>query len=96
LTTHVIDPNVDEAREHLLQSLLVSGAIERYGFARGMEPVPAATPRVNLTGDPYFTDGLRFVVMLSGSMTTPPEKAEFLEWVSSGDPVRLMKEAAEP
>jgi hypothetical protein len=96
LTTHVIDPNVDEAREHLLQSLLVSGAIERYGFVRGMEPVSAATPGANLTGDPYFTDGLRFVVMLSGSSTTPPEKAEFLEWASSGDPVRLMNEPAEP
>ena len=96
LTTHVIDPNVDEAREHLLQSLLVSGAIERYGFVRGMEPVPPSVPRVNLTGDPFFTDGRRFVVMLSGRTTTGPEEAEFLEWLSSGDPVELMQDSAAP
>ena len=96
LTTHVIDPNVDEAREHLLQSLLVAGAIERYGFVRVMDPVPPTQPRANLTGDPYFTDGLRFVVMLSGRNTTAPEEAEFLEWLSSGDPVRLMKESTAP
>jgi hypothetical protein len=93
LTTHVIDPNVDEAREHLLQSLLVAGAIERFAFVGGMAPVPQSQPRQNLTGDPYFTDGLRFVVMLSGSRMTPPEEAEFLEWRNSADPVRDAKQA---
>ena len=87
LTTHVIDPNVDEAREHLLQSLLVSGAIERFAFAQGMPPVSASEPQSNLTGDPYFTDGLRFVVMLSGDKMTAPEDAEFLEWRNSVDPI---------
>jgi hypothetical protein len=87
LTTHVIDPNVDEAREHLLQSLLVSGAIERFAFAQGMPPVPASEPQSNLTGDPYFTDGLRFVVILSGDKMTAPEDAEFLEWRNSVDPI---------
>ncbi len=94
LTTHVIDPNVDEAREHLLQSLLVAGAIERFAFVQGMAPVPASEPRANLTGDPYFTDGLRFVVMLSGSGTTPPEDAEFLEWRNSADPIEQSQKAA--
>jgi hypothetical protein len=95
LTTHVIDPNVDEAREHLLQSLLVSGAIKRFAFARGMPPVPASDPQVNLTDDPYFTDGLRFVVMLSDNRITPPEEAEFLEWRSSADPIE-QSQGAQP
>jgi hypothetical protein len=94
LTTHIIDPNVDEAREHLLQSLLVAGAIERFAFVQGMAPVPASEPKTNLTGDPYFTDGLRFVAVLSGTRVTPPESAEFLEWRSSADPIRDAQEAA--
>jgi len=92
LTTHVIDPNVDEAREHLLQSLLVAGAIERFAFVTGMAPVSAADPRRNLTDDPYFTDGLRFVVLLSADGMTAPEDAEFLEWRKSADPIRDAKQ----
>jgi hypothetical protein len=88
LTTHVIDPNIDEAREHLLQSLLVSGAIERFAFVQGMPPASPSEPYQNLTGDPYFTDGLRFVVMLSSGGMTSPEQVEFLEWRNSADPIR--------
>ncbi len=91
LTTHVIDPNVDEAREHLLQSLMVAGAIERFAFVHAMQAAPASQPYRNLTEDPYFTDGLRFVVMLSEDGTTPPEEIEFLEWQNSADPVQEMQ-----
>jgi len=93
LTTHVIDPNVDEAREHLLQSLMVAGAIERFAFVRGMEPVSAEEPSLNLTDDPYFTDGFRFVVMLSDNGTTPPKDVEFLEWQTSADPILKAQDA---
>jgi hypothetical protein len=92
LTTHVIDPNVDEAREHLLQSLLVAGAIERFAFVTGMAPVPPAEPRRNLTDDPYFTDGLRFVALLSSDGMTPPEEAIYLEWRKSADPIQDAKQ----
>lgn len=51
-----------------------------------------AAPNQNLTGDPYFTDGLRFVVMLSDDGTTPPEDVEFLEWRNSADPIRGAQE----
>jgi hypothetical protein len=93
LTTHVIDPNVDEAREHLLQSLMVVGAIERFAFVEGMAPVPPEAPRKNLTDDPYYTDGLRFVAMLAGDRVTPPEDMEFLEWRESADPLRDVSES---
>jgi hypothetical protein len=94
LTTHVIDPNVDEAREHLLQSLMVAGAIERFAFVQGMAPASEAKPYHNLTGDPYFTDGLRVVVMLSDNVMTPPEDVEFLEWRNSVDPILEAQEKA--
>jgi hypothetical protein len=89
LTTHVIDSNVDEAREYFLQSLIVAGAVEQFAFIEGMEPAPRSSPRVNLTGDPYFTDGLRAVIILAREGIVPPEEALFLEWQNSRDPLAL-------
>lgn len=86
-TTHVIDPNVDEAREHLLQSLMVAGVLRRFAFVAGVPAAPASAPRVNLTDDPYFTDGLRLFVQLNGRGTTSPEDVEFLDWQKSRDPL---------
>ena len=64
LTTHTIDPDVDEARDYLLQDLGFSGYVDRIGYANGVGPAPRTAPRHNLTGDPYFTDGQRLVVFL--------------------------------
>lgn len=86
-TTHVIDPNVDEAREHLLQSLMVAGAVERFAFVAGVPPASPSDPHFNLTEDPYFTDGLRLVAQVSGTTTTPLEEVEFLDWQESQDPI---------
>jgi hypothetical protein len=64
LTTHKIDPDVDEARDYLLQDLGFSGYVDRIGHATGVGAAPRSAPRHNLTGDPYFTDGQRLVVFL--------------------------------
>ncbi|MBL9131288.1 MAG: LssY C-terminal domain-containing protein [Verrucomicrobiaceae bacterium] len=79
LTTHVIDPMVDEARQYVLESLLERLHISHFGFARAAEPAPKETPRRNLTGDPYFTDGLRLVVFLSEE-AVETEKVRNLGW----------------
>ena len=71
LTTHQIDPDVDEARNYVLDNLLVGGHVARLGFVPGVEAAPATLPRRNLTGDPYFTDVLRAVAMLSAEPTSP-------------------------
>jgi len=71
LTTHQIDPDVDEARNYVLDNLLVGGHVGRLGFVPGVEAAPATLPRRNLTGDSYFTDGLRAVAMLSAEPTSP-------------------------
>lgn len=63
LTTHKIDPDVDEARLGLIQDLLYSQALVKFGFVKGLDPAPPARPYRNLTGDPYFTDGLRAVLV---------------------------------
>jgi hypothetical protein len=64
-TTHAIDPDVDEARDYLLEDLLQSGAVQRYGLVGGVGAASASQPKANLTGDPYYTDGLRLVVFPS-------------------------------
>jgi hypothetical protein len=86
LTTHVIDPVVDESREYLLQSLLHRDAVGRFAFVRGVGEAGTDTRRTNLTGDPYITDGMRLVVWLSRT-PVPPDHAEDLGWNDSADPV---------
>jgi hypothetical protein len=79
LTTHKIGPDVDFDRAFLLQDLLMSGFVERYGYVDGVGAAPASAPRANLTGDPYYTDGLRAVIFLS-DQTTPLENIDRLPW----------------
>ncbi len=79
LTTHKIGPDVDFDRAFLLQDLLMSGFVERYGYVDGVGAAPESAPRANLTGDPYYTDGLRAVIFLS-NQTTPLENIDRLPW----------------
>jgi hypothetical protein len=76
LTTHKIDPDVDDARDYVLDELLESGHVAQVGYAAGVEAAPRTAPRRNLTGDPYFTDGLRAVAIFSESRTN----ATYLDW----------------
>jgi hypothetical protein len=76
LTTHKIDPDVDEARDYLLDDLLAERRLAWVGQAGGVGAAPTTAPRRNLTGDPYFTDGARAVLVLSGSHTD----ASYFAW----------------
>jgi len=84
LTTHKIAPDVDFDRTYLLQDLIMSGFVERYGYLDGVGAAPVSRPRNNLTGDPYYTDGLRAVVFLSN------------QTVSLGDVDRLPWQVPQP
>jgi hypothetical protein len=90
LTTHIIDPVVDESREYLFHSLLQSEAVSKFAFVQGVGAATITEPRHNLTGDPYFTDGMRLVMWLSRD-PVPPHEAEDLGWNESADPVRAGK-----
>ena len=67
ITTHKIDPDVDETREFLIEDMAYSQGLAKIGYVRGVGEASFDEPRGNLTGDPYFTDGLRAVMWLSGS-----------------------------
>lgn len=75
LTTHRIDPDVDESRDYVLEDLLESQRVEKIGYVPGVGACDRAAPRYNLTGDPYFTDGNRAIAVVSGTRT----EASFLE-----------------
>ena len=69
LTTHIVDPNVDEARDYLLANLLESGFAEGLGLVGGVGEASVENPRKNLGNDPYFTDGKRAVIKVSKTKT---------------------------
>ena len=71
LTTHKVNPNVDETRSYLLQDMVLGQTCRWWGFVKGVEPATMDQPRHNLTGDPYFTDGLRAVIELSADPVKP-------------------------
>ena len=86
LTTHIIDPQVDLAREYLLHSLLAEGFVKKFGFARGSMKASRTRPALNLTDDPYFSDGMRLVIMLSPD-PSPLTAVHSLKWEQSSAPV---------
>jgi hypothetical protein len=79
LVTHKIDPDVDETRSYLIQDLLYSQGLSKFAMVEGVGAAPIEAPRANLTGDPYFTDGMRAVLWVS-SRPVAFENVEFLEW----------------
>ncbi len=79
LTTHVISPEVDQDRFYLMQDLILSRAVLRFGFVRGVGVSSMPDPRVNLTGEPYLTDGLRLVLFLNEARQAL-DQIDFLDW----------------
>lgn len=80
ITTHKIDPDVDETREFLFENLVYSQVVKRFAYVGGVGEAPIDAPRGNLTGDPYFTDGLRVVMWLSKDLTAI-EDVVYENWV---------------
>jgi hypothetical protein len=77
LTTHKIDPDVDDARDYVLDTLIETGRVEEVGYVSGVGAANRTAGRHNLTGDPYFTDGLRAVAVFSETRTNPT----FFQWL---------------
>jgi len=78
-TTHKIDPDVDEARDYLLQDMIFSQRLAEFGYVRSMPAATIAEPGHNLTGDPFITDGLRLVMFFHNPMT-PMHEVKNLGW----------------
>jgi len=79
LVTHKIDPDIDEARNELVQEMLFSRGLQKIGYAKGISVSTPESPAYNLTGDPYFNDGLRAVLLMNKDFT-PIRNIKFFNW----------------
>ncbi len=79
ITTHKIDPDVDETREFLLEDLAYAQALAKFSYVGGVGAASIDAPRGNLTGDPYFTDGYRLVLWVSAKPIAMDD-IEALDW----------------
>ncbi len=83
ISTHVIDPDVDEARRYFIEDLAYSQSMYRIGYVKGVGPVGMDAPRMNLVGDPWYTDGLR-AVMFFAPRPRALSDMEILDWERPG------------
>jgi hypothetical protein len=79
ISTHVIDPDVDEARRYFLEDMAYSQALARHGYVKGVGVVSREKPKMNLVGDPFYTDGLRVVLFFEPRPYSLSE-IELLKW----------------
>jgi hypothetical protein len=79
MVTHIIDPDVDEARNTFIQDLLFSQGLVKVGYVKGGPMATDLDPAKNLTDDPYFSDGLR-AVMLLDKTNRPIREVQFFQW----------------
>jgi hypothetical protein len=84
LTTHRIDPNVDDTRAALVQDFIHAQALKAFASAGGVGFVPLEEPRGNLTGDPWFTDGKRAVLLLTNTATSVIE-IDWFDWTETDE-----------
>ena len=80
ITTHKIDPNVDETREFLVENLAYNQVLRKFAYVGGVGETPIDAPRPNLTGDPWFTDGLRVVLWIPSELTDLDD-IDYVDWI---------------
>ena len=88
--THKIDPDVDEAMYALMEDLIYSQQLAKIGWVKGVGAATRSKPRHNLTGDPYFTAGLRAVLMFDRRPYSFTEIQSF-DWEESAVSTRLKR-----
>jgi hypothetical protein len=88
--THKIDPDIDEAMYALMEDLVYSQQLAKVGWVKGVGEAPRHEPRSNLTGDPYFTAGLR-VVLLFDNRPHSFEDIQSFDWEVSPASTRLKR-----
>jgi len=88
--THKIDPDIDEAMYALIEDLIYSQQLAKTGWVKGVGAATRSKPRHNLTGDPYFTAGLRAVLMFDRRPYSFEQIQEF-DWEESSVSTRLKR-----
>jgi hypothetical protein len=76
---HEVDPDVDEARDYLVQDMAHSQGLERIGWVKGVGAASSSEPHHMEDGSPFFTDGLRLVLWF-GEPPIPLDEIQFRLW----------------
>ncbi len=83
-TTHKIDPNVDDERWYLLQSLTRAQALKRFAYVGGAPVSTPEDPRNSLEErNVFYSDGQRIVLQLWPT-PVPLDEIEFFRWGDEG------------
>jgi len=77
LTSHAIDPEVDEARDYLTEDLATAQVLAEIGRVGGVGEVTREAAKQNLLGSPWWTDGQRAVLWLT-EKPVPLEEIELM------------------
>jgi hypothetical protein len=96
-TTHKIDPNVDEERWYLAQSLALAQALKRFAFAAGAPVSTPERPRSSVEPDNiFYSDGLRIVLEIS-TEPVPLDEIRYIRWEGTEtEPPGIVRERAPP
>jgi hypothetical protein len=74
----------------LLEDFLYSLKISKTGWVKGVGAASRSNPRHNLTGDPYFTAGLR-AVLVFGHRPHSFDEIQNLDWEESAVSSKLKR-----
>lgn len=78
LTTHDIDPEVDDARDYLITDIMSVQSLSKVGYVKGVGEATPDNPREILLGDQYWTDGRRAVMIVSEEPVAMDEVSFFI------------------
>jgi hypothetical protein len=89
-----IEPEVDDARNDIVQDMVYSQSVMRIGYVDGAGRVVSSEPRTTPGGAIYQTDGLR-AVLVFGQESVSLSEIEFFEWQRLIDHHREQMSAAD-
>jgi len=78
-TGSLIDPDVDEARNDLVQDMIYSQSLAKIGWVKGMPSVEVPEAGTASSAAAYYTDGLRAVLLFQRKSVSISE-IEFFGW----------------
>ena len=78
-SSEIVDPDVDEAREFLLEDMVLSEGVSKIGSFIGIEPASIDNPHMDVLDQPWWTDGFR-VVFLFEHEPHSLEDIDFFTW----------------
>jgi LssY C-terminus len=75
----ILDYDPDEARNLLIQDMMYSGGLSKFGFVTGVGRASETEPRSSFHEAHYYTDGLRAVLFFA-SRPLGLDDVEFIRW----------------